>query len=297
MTASTIPNTAAEQAINQRLDAIDRALLDLLPRNERLTLVAQVDARVRELVAASASPQATFGSAACPAVADAALSVPGVSPLSPPIVLPSARMPRSRLAISAGLVGIAALILLFATPLTYVFVSFVGELIGEVGSIALLGIHIGMVTLGGLAAVALAIVALFGMSRRRGVLAGHGWAIAGLCTGPLPILGGAAAGLILGMEFVGTPFLTTEMTVSGTCPSEACESSPATYAAPCSLASPGVPVPVATMPAHDPQFVPPDLPQIPNPSVQPPIQPTANEVPATEPETRPEPPGVPQCST
>ena len=283
------PHRATEQAINQRLDAIDRALLDLLPRNERLSIVAQVDGRVRELVATSAtSDMGIARSATYLTAADAALTAP--------IVLPAARMRRSRLAITSGLLGIVALILLFVTPVTYVIVGFLGEILGEVVAIALLGIHVGMVTLVGLTAMALAIAALIILKRRQGALVGYGWAIAGLCTGPLPMFAGAATGLFLGMQFMDFPMIAMQSIVGETCPSEACDSSPARYAAPAtySPAPSGVPTPLSGDPTEPCALVPPDYPVHTEPPVQPPLQSTASESPALEPETRPEPPGVPE---
>jgi hypothetical protein len=294
METSTIPNAAAEHAINQRLDAIDRALLDLLPRTERVTLVTQVEARVRELVASSATAEASLGQPApCAPAVNAVPSISGawsLSPLTAPAFLAAVGRRRSRLAITAGLLGIAALVLLLMTPVTYVVVGIVGEIVGEIGAIALLGVHVGAVTLGGIAAVALAISALVILRRRRGALAGHGWAIAGLCIGFLPILGGAAAGLLLAMELGGLPFLITEMTVNSACPApEATCSTPQPALPPgIDYPLPFVAGPLPTGPAVSLPLAPPEA------LAYPPIQPTSNEVPASEPETRPEPPGVPE---
>ncbi|MGE5191740.1 MAG: hypothetical protein ACM3U2_04515 [Deltaproteobacteria bacterium] len=292
-TGSAIPNTAAEQLINHRLDAIDRALLDLFPRNERLALVAQVEARTRELVAANAVPDASLaGLTACPAPAEAVKSEPGawsLPSLTVPSFLERVGRRRSRLALTSGLLGIVALVLLFMTPVTYFVVGFLGEVLGEIASIALLGIHLGVVTLGGLAAVGLGIAALVSLKRRRGALAGHGWALAGLCTGPLPMLGGAATGLILGMEMLGASTTCVQTSYSDDRPTEACYSIPERTSPP-TAASPLPPFvagPVASVPMEPRAFA------APEPAVHAPIQATAHEAPASEPEARPEPPGVP----
>ncbi len=290
-TACTIPNAAAEQLINHRLDVIDRALLDLLPRNERLALVAQVESRARELVAASAAPEAGLaGSTACPAAADAAQPVPGAWPISPPAApafLTSAAKRRSGLALTAGLLGIAALVLLFMTPVTYLIVGILGDVVGEIGAVALLGVHVGVVTLGGLAAVALAIAALVSLKRRRGLLVGHGWAIAALCTGPLPLLAGATTGLILGAQMLGASTTCVQTSYSDGCPSDSIctplAPSSASYGEPHSLpADPLMSTPTDSGPRISP--APADLP---------PVRAAANEAPASQPEARPEPPGVP----
>lgn len=43
---------ATQQIIDQRMDAIDRALLGLLPRPARQTIVAEIESRVKEWAAA-----------------------------------------------------------------------------------------------------------------------------------------------------------------------------------------------------------------------------------------------------
>ena len=54
-TATATPHPDLQQFIEQRLDTIDQALLGLLPRQDRLATVAQVETRIHEKVAANAA--------------------------------------------------------------------------------------------------------------------------------------------------------------------------------------------------------------------------------------------------
>lgn len=224
-----------QQLIEQRLDAIDGALLGLLPRQDRLAAVAQVEMRIRELVVAS------------PAMA-ANLELPGQSLLVPNSALSSGGadgsplMSRSQfigsvpggwfspiqkrkswLAVSAGVVGILSLALLLATPITYFVVATLEDIVGEFMAIAIMAAHAVAIALGGVVAVGLGMAALVSLRRSKQQLAGHGWAIAGLCAGPVPMLLGIAAVLVVGIQF-GGDLLYTDLqpqVVSGVaCPTE-----------------------------------------------------------------------------
>jgi len=211
-TANTTPHTSVQQFIEQRLDAIDQALLGLLPRQDRLAAVAHIETQIREIVAARPAVAANLHAATqSPALGDSAFSdmmseTPAFLP-HPQFFrpasggwVPATQKKRSRLAIAAGVVGMIALALLFATPVTYFFVvEMLSEVLGELVAISLMGAHAVAMWIGGLAAVGLGIGALVSL-RRRKHLAGHGWAIAGLCTGPLPMLLGCAAVVMLGAQ-------------------------------------------------------------------------------------------------
>ena len=173
-------NTVAGDVINQRLDALDRVLLGLLPRNERLAMVADVEAKVR--IAHEANP-VSLELAAMPMDA---------LPLSEAAAGQRPRIARRRsaLALTSGVLGIVALALLFALPITYLVVSTTSEAIGEVTTYILLSGNIVMVALGGAAAVIMGIVALVRLNRQQGTQRGHGWAILALCAGPLPMFVG-----------------------------------------------------------------------------------------------------------
>ncbi len=217
----SVPGLPAAQLVEQRLEAIDQALTGLLPRQERLAAVAQVETRIRELAACPAplhgtTPEATVASPAAlglMAAAQPALTPPQYLAAAPGGWFSAPPKKRSRLAITAGVLGILALALMFATPVTYLFVMTIGELIGEIGAIVLLGLHILMITTAGTAAVALGLWALWNLRRRKDQLRGHGWAITGLCAGPLPVMVGCAAVILLGLELGAAELFTTTVSV------------------------------------------------------------------------------------
>lgn len=177
--------TVAGQPIEHRLDAIDRALLGVFPRTERLALVAQVETRIRELAESSAGDESgTEQTMESDILAE---------PVSRSSVSASAKR-RSRLALSSGILGIVAVVLLVAMPITYMLCIALGDLLGEELLIALLVFNISIVAITGTMSLIMGIVGLVRLSRHKGRLFGHGWAITGLCTAPLPSLAG---GLIL----------------------------------------------------------------------------------------------------
>ncbi|MBC7852252.1 MAG: hypothetical protein IAF94_02360 [Pirellulaceae bacterium] len=192
-TADTKPSAAGPHLMEQRLDALDRALLGILPRSERLALVAKVETRVLEL--ADSNPAAD----ASPEIAMEPEIIAGAVTRRAPSGTPRRR---SRLALSSGILGIVALVMLFAMPITYVLVSMIGEDLGEFVAISLLSIHVLVVAVGGLVALVMGIAGLVSLSRRKGVLVGHGWAITGLCTAPLPTLVGGLLVLVTAFSLV-----------------------------------------------------------------------------------------------
>lgn len=184
------PGTFTQQQLDLHLDAMDRALLGLLPRCERLAVIADLESRIRE--AAENSPE----------IAEVLSSPAENLPLADTVAGGNRRAARRRssLALTAGIVGIVALVLLFILPLTYLVIAMMGEEMGELVAYTLLIANIMVVAVGGAAAVALGIAALIRLSR--GHQRGHGWAITGLCTGPLPMLAGG-----LGMLTIVVPLL------------------------------------------------------------------------------------------
>lgn len=230
-------SAAANHAIDSRLDAIDRALLGLLSRHERIELVAQIETRLRESATnlpVDADPVATEhdGRDQTEDAMASAASRP-VSYSSERRFLPR-RRPRSRLAVSSGILGIVALALLVAWPFMYLIVSLLDT--DEWLTVSFLGGHIGAVLFSGLLAVALGIAGLVVLNRHNDRLVGHGWAITGLCTGPLPLFAGGLVALLLAAQ------LKTAVTVT-----------PAYAVAPTAIP----PGPIATNPYGDPALAPP----------------------------------------
>lgn len=247
----------AQNTIDQRLDALDRALLGLLPRSERLEFVAGVQARLEAQPAESVAAMQDGTATACELTTASSVS---------------RRRRRSTLALTAGVLGIGALALLFALPVTYLIVAATAEAIGELASYTLLSANVLAVALGGSAAVVLGIVALVRLGRQRGQR-GHGWAITGLCTGPLPALAGG-----LGLITFVLPLM-AELADSGNgtvpCATGACYLSPPSDAPPS-----GMPVQVVSNSPYAPA---PSQPWAPAPLTPSASLPTYGEAPTLSP--------------
>lgn len=181
--------SVSQQTIDGRLDTIDRALLGVMPRTERLEMVSKIEARIRDLLTAG----------------DAGVATALQEPLaSAPESLSAARptRKRSRLALSAGICGLVSIALMFTIPIVYIFVSYFASGLGD----TLVLISIGVVHLAtfaaGAAAVVLGIAGLVKIARRSGRLFGSGWAITGICAGPLPVLAAGVPLLLAGLSTV-----------------------------------------------------------------------------------------------
>jgi hypothetical protein len=248
MSTADTKSSSSEHVIEQRLDALDRALLGLLPRSERLAMVAQVESRVRELTSSDPDAQSISATAAETDVVAGAVSR-RASTAGP--------KRRSRLALSSGILGITALTMLFAMPITYLFVMTIGEELGEMVSISLLSIHVLAVAVGGLVALVMGISGLVSLARRKGQMVGHGWAITGLCTAPLPMVIGGMMVLVTGLSLFavqsisvqsGTP-VNVVSSSSSYYPSPAtCGPPVAANCAPASATPSGLPVPLCAAP-------------------------------------------------
>ena len=211
-TDTTSSSDARQQAIELRLDAIDRALLGLLSRKDRLDLVSQIETKLREADATSLSINAELAESSrdrADARDDANKAALLCSQRRGRFA--HRRRPKSRLAVSSGILGIVALALLVALPVVYFVAVMLDQ---ELLAISLLGDYVVAVTIGGLLAVVLGVTALVILNRREGRLLGHGWAITGLCTGPLPMFVGGLVALVLGAEFLETTSVTQVYTTS-----------------------------------------------------------------------------------
>ncbi len=185
----------SQDLVSQRLDFLDRALLGLLPRVERLEMVARVEARILELgVAEGVTERLTRTN-----LLDA---VPDLGRTSNSEIPSRIGRRRSRLAVSAGAAGVFSLGLLVACPVMYVLVGVLAQVLGEGGALGILGLHVIAMAAAGLAAVGFGAVALLRILRRTNRF-GHGWAIAGMCTGMMPLLVGGLLLLIVGSQLIG----------------------------------------------------------------------------------------------
>jgi hypothetical protein len=267
--ANSSEKTSLERLIDQRLDAIDRALLGLLPRSNRVALVAQVESMIHELAAANSADldnppsgdDSQIGGldsgAGSRNDSHAALSNPFL-PLPGGVTQPTGKK-RSKLAVSAGVLGIVAISLLILTPITYAIVATIGEALNEIVLYTLLGGHVGAVALSGVAAVALGLVALIRFRKLGTGFTGHAWAIAGLCTGALPMFISGMIALVAGLQLVSATYVQTSV-----CPPVSADG-PVAYMPP---GPPGVhpagyPVPYSAIP---PEAMPGPAPTYPGPS-------------------------------
>jgi hypothetical protein len=239
-TADTKSSSSGEHVIEQRLDALDRALLGLLPRSERLAMVAQVESRVRELTSSDPAAHSVAETAVEPDVVAGAVSRRASS---------AGPKRRSRLALSSGILGITALAMLFAMPITYLFVVTIGEDLGELVAYSLLGIHVLAVAVGGLVALIMGIAGLVSLARRKGQMVGHGWAITGLCTAPLPMVFGGLMVLVTGLSL----FAVQSISIQSSTPTNVVSSSSSYSPGPVAC---GPPVGAYCAPASTPSSLP-----------------------------------------
>ena len=270
--AEGILSAAERQAlVDRRLDEIDRALLGLLPRAERLEIVASVVARVQALGADVSLTRETATEAITTA---------------PTATGTRTRGHRSRLAFSSGVLGIVAVSCLLASPLLLIGLSVFGELLGETFSIMLFGLLTALVALGGGLAVCGGGVSLFRLARRGQSATGTGWAITGLCTGALPLLIGCVGAVSLIATVM--PAETVQVTWNATTP---------VGAVPC--AAPGCPMqmmvspygyalPAPLPPGGQPTYSAPSLPAA-YPGTELAAQPKAEPTTKPEAEAKPEP--------
>ncbi len=193
---TTAPSVTNPSWIDQRLDRIDEALLGVLPRQERLAVIAGLETRLLKLVAENPELEKSVAtSLESPNVVACRTEVQGEAKRAS-----SAKQRRSRLAFSSGVMGIVAFVLMILSPVIYVLASVMEGIMdgaGEIGAVVLLVGFVFALSLGGLGAILLGIVSLVKISRSRNQLVGGGWAVTGLCTGALPMFAGMLGMLML----------------------------------------------------------------------------------------------------
>jgi hypothetical protein len=189
-----------QRRIDERLDLVDRALIGLLPRAERLAIVARIETQVRET-----------GSEVAPLPADAALAGSAAGPSRA-----SRRRQRSTIAYSSGVLGLIALGALFIAPVTYILLAVLGDGMGETIAIGLMGTHALVIAVSGTLAVVLGVIAFFSLWGRGKKSTGHGWAITGVCAGALPMLVGAIVLLSVGAALAETELFSVHVSTTST---------------------------------------------------------------------------------
>jgi hypothetical protein len=193
-----------QRMIDERLDELDRLLLGLLPRTERLAIVTDVESRVKAL--GDDAP-----------LARETPELPTVVPAAN-LARTSARTGgrRSRVALSAGVLGIVSAACLLVSPLLFIAASICAEILGEEITIALMSLFVFVLVVGGGLAVFLGGASIFRLARSGQSKTGTGWAITGLCTGMLPMLIGGVGLLSVGVQYI--PSQNIEVTVGPSYP-------------------------------------------------------------------------------
>ncbi len=171
--------------INSQLDALDRVLLSLLPREERLAIVSQVEARSSQL-----ENTGTYVQGDASASTESSIR---------PVMSGNVRIrrgKRSRLALASGILGIVAISLLVALPIGYFVVAIFSDVLDEFRLILMLGMHVSAIGVFGTAAFVFGLLALWRLGYRPNAR-GKAWAITGVCTGPVPMMTGCAMLLVI----------------------------------------------------------------------------------------------------
>lgn len=178
----------AETTLEARLDAIDQLLLGCLPRAERLEIVASLEGKLRSHCLNSSEHPPTNGRpfAETMPFPIPALALEGGSQSGLWHSAARFRLRRSRLALASGILGIAGGALLFGTPLIYGAAMMFAEILDETIAIISLVAYAALILIASGGAILAGVVALWRLRRRKDV-GGKGWAITGLCTGPIPL--------------------------------------------------------------------------------------------------------------
>lgn len=227
---------AVRASIEARLDAVDRLLLGFIPRHERLAIMRGLEDRLRSLAANAPQPVSIVGQADAVDIAgnpldrprdpleELALAAAGEEPVEPrrqtlPVSPPRQALPatipqrparvvrpvrprRSKLALLSTLLGVTAGGLLFATPLVYLAVMAFGVFLGEIGAIIGMGSYVGLILLCSSGAIVTGLVALWRLSQLQPAVVGRGWAISGLCAGPIPFAAASLMAMLFGFQMI-----------------------------------------------------------------------------------------------
>jgi len=191
----------AETSLESRLDAIDQLLLGCLPRGERLAFVAALEEKLRSH---SATPEDHSLAVGRPFAETMPFPIPAHDAGTQTGLWQSAarlRLRRSRLALFSGILGIAGGALLFGTPLAYGAATLFAEVLDETIAIIALVAYAALILFASAGAILAGIVALWRLRRRKDV-GGKGWAITGLCTGPIPLGITSLIALYIGIQTI-----------------------------------------------------------------------------------------------
>lgn len=175
--------------LDERLEQMDQLLFGLLPRAERLSMVAGLESRLQTLLAADLNleqaaakrlerPDLPTGN-----VANSRQQLPIAKIVSP--------KKRSRIALTAGILGLVALLMLLLCPVVYGLLVPLASMVSEEFAMLLLIAALGILVFTALGSTILGFVGLVRLLINSEKSQGYGWAITGLCSGPLPLLAGS----------------------------------------------------------------------------------------------------------
>lgn len=207
-------HTASESAVGRhpliecRLDLLDRLLVGVVPRSARLAAVAQAeaclagklaelgtdaptDAQVLQILSQVDPPETTLALTHARCTADGTLNVAGVGQMATEWFAPRGR-PVSRKAITACVLGVAALGLMLACPMFFLSMEMLADL-GEPLVYAILGTVLALLALCSAAAIVQSLYAFWSLRRSRGAETGYLWATVGLTLAVVPA---TASGLV-----------------------------------------------------------------------------------------------------
>ena len=201
----TVISGSLQTMVDARLDAIDRALLGRVSRQERLNVVGEVEGRIHELLHDRCGPGVEPSRDDVLAVL-ARLDPPEAYLLDgdddePRAVRTASRAPApavawaipdpGRFAWYSGILGLASLGAGLLMPLAYLIAVFLNSELLLLAAIFGGGLFM---VLGGLASIFLAILSRLS----------NGWAIVGAVTGGLSCIFGVAGVIFIGSLFLGT---------------------------------------------------------------------------------------------
>ncbi|MFN0054524.1 MAG: hypothetical protein ACKV0T_20300 [Planctomycetales bacterium] len=205
--------------VDQRLDLLDRLLIGLVPRRDRLEMVRRSEERIQELLADLKTPEPTqeqvLEALARLEPPEALMTHPAVTKcdqLASPDVVWIATMfgsqplkrPISRSAKTAFGLSATSITLILISPIMYLLVAATASLTTEVTAIyVLLGGYLVLIAGSSLGGALTALFALWQLRRRRGTHVGYGWATAALLMSLMPLLISSLLGVYATMALRG----------------------------------------------------------------------------------------------
>lgn len=211
---ATEPVVTRNRLVDYRLDLLDRILIGLVARAERVEIVRGVESRIEAMLADLNEPEPSdeqvlqlLSRLDPPEALIPKIAAAQVIPASGPGGLlsdlwgapsPSRRPVLKVVRIACGLAALAFLLLL-AAPYFYIVASVGGE---EYLAYAILGTFVLLLLATSIAAAVTAIYALSQLRRRNGTHTGYGWATAALVISTIPMLLGSFGAIYIAKAII-----------------------------------------------------------------------------------------------